>query len=125
MTPVKLGCRSAVVLPHDQRRRLCCVVNVTTIVTMNMVGIRELKSRLTHYVRLIKQGQNVIVTERGKPVAMLHGLEEQIQTREGRLARLATQGRIILPSTPRIRARRVRTKHPVRLAQAVLEDRAA
>lgn len=95
------------------------------MVTMNTVGIRELKSRLTHYVRLIKQGQNIIVTERGKPVAMLHGLEEAAQTREGRLARLATQGRVILPSTPRGRVRRVRTKHPVALTQAVLEDRAA
>jgi prevent-host-death family protein len=92
---------------------------------MNTVGIRELKSRLTHYVRLIKQGQNVIVTERGKPVAVLHGLDDQTQTREGRLARLAAQGRIILPSTPRRRVRRVRTKHRIDLAQAVLEDRAA
>lgn len=105
--------------------QLRCAENVTTMVTMNTVGIRELKSRLTHYVRLIKQGQNIIVTERGKPVAMLYGLEEQIQGREGRLARLATQGRIILPTTPRVRARRVRTKRPVGLAQAVLEDRAA
>jgi len=92
---------------------------------MKTVGIRELKSRLTHYVRLIKQGQNIIGTERGKPVAMLHGLEELTQTREGRLACLAAQGRIILPSAPRVRARRVRTKHPVGLTQAVLEDRAA
>jgi prevent-host-death family protein len=92
---------------------------------MNTVGIRELKSRLTHYVRLVKQGHNVILTERGKPVAVLHGLDEETQTREGRLARLAAQGRIILPSTRRGRVRRVRTKHPAGLTQAVLEDRAA
>jgi prevent-host-death family protein len=91
---------------------------------MNTVGIRELKSRLTHYVRLVKQGQNVILTERGKPVAILHGLEERAQTREGRLASLAAQGRILLPSTPRERPRRVRTKRPIGLARAILEDRA-
>ncbi len=92
---------------------------------MNTVGIRGLKSRLTYYVRLIKQGQNVIVIERGKPVAILHGVEAQTLTGEGRLARLAAQGRIVLPSTPRRRVRLVQTKHPVGLAQAILQDRAA
>lgn len=92
---------------------------------MNTVGIRELKSRLTHYVRLVKQGHNVILTERGKPVAVLHGLDEEAQTREGRLARLAAQGRILLPSTPRRRVRPVRTKRPVGLTQAIMEDRSA
>jgi prevent-host-death family protein len=35
------------------------------------VGIRELKNRLTHYLRTVQQGETIVVTTRGKPVARL------------------------------------------------------
>ncbi len=35
------------------------------------VGIRELKSRLSQYLRDVKAGATVVVTERGVPVARL------------------------------------------------------
>jgi len=35
------------------------------------VSIRELKSRLSHYLRLAKEGQIVEITERGKPLARM------------------------------------------------------
>ncbi len=38
---------------------------------MTSVGIRELKNRLSHYVRLVKQGEAVQVTDRGVVVAEL------------------------------------------------------
>ena len=38
---------------------------------MEQVGIRELKDRLAHYLRAVRQGQIVIVTHRGEPVARL------------------------------------------------------
>jgi prevent-host-death family protein len=34
-------------------------------------SIRELKSRLSHYLRLAKRGQIVEITERGKPVGRI------------------------------------------------------
>jgi prevent-host-death family protein len=33
------------------------------------VGTRELKSKLSEYLRLVKAGQTVIITERGKVIA--------------------------------------------------------
>jgi prevent-host-death family protein len=66
---------------------------------MQLVGVRELKNRLTHYLDAAKSGDNVVVTDRGKPVAILHSLE-QIESRAGveeRMAGLAAQGRISLP----------------------------
>src|SRR5262249_55890290 len=36
--------------------------------TMGAVGVRELKNRLTHYLRRARKGEEVIVTERGRPV---------------------------------------------------------
>lgn len=38
---------------------------------MTSVGIKELKNRLSHYIRLVKQGEAVQVTDRGEVVAEL------------------------------------------------------
>lgn len=67
---------------------------------MRRVGIRELKDRLTHYVRLVKEGHDeVLVTEHGRPVAVLHSLEsvEATASSQERLAVLAKQGKVTLP----------------------------
>jgi prevent-host-death family protein len=67
---------------------------------MQQVGIRELKNRLTHYLGEVKNGENVVVTDRGKPVAILHGLDkiEEEAGVEERLAALAAQGHVRLPT---------------------------
>jgi len=38
------------------------------------VGIRDLKARLSKYVAMAREGQEVIITDRGVPVARLEGL---------------------------------------------------
>ena len=38
---------------------------------MKQVGVRELKARLSEYLALVKAGEEVVVTERGKAVARL------------------------------------------------------
>jgi len=38
---------------------------------MITVGVRELKNRLSHYLRSVKQGRPVEITERGESIAML------------------------------------------------------
>ena len=38
------------------------------------VGIRELKARLSEYVGKAARGEDIVVTDRGKPVAQLVGL---------------------------------------------------
>jgi prevent-host-death family protein len=38
---------------------------------MITVGIREIKNRLSEYLRMAKAGERIIVTERGKPVAVI------------------------------------------------------
>jgi prevent-host-death family protein len=35
------------------------------------VGVRELKARLSEYLRQVKQGRTLIITEHGKPVGRL------------------------------------------------------
>ncbi|MBI2988640.1 MAG: type II toxin-antitoxin system prevent-host-death family antitoxin, partial [Deltaproteobacteria bacterium] len=42
---------------------------------MQNVGIRDLKSRLTHYLRLVKEGGRLVVTDRRKPIALIRPLD--------------------------------------------------
>ena len=66
---------------------------------MQQVGIRELKNHLTHYLESVKNGDDVVVTDRGKPVAILHRLEkiEEGMGMQERLATLAARGVLTLP----------------------------
>lgn len=67
---------------------------------MQTVGVRELKNRLTHYLGEVKNGENVVVTDRGNPVAIMHRLDK-IEKNAGldeRLAALAAQGHLRLPT---------------------------
>lgn len=38
---------------------------------MDEVGVRELKASLSRYLRKVKEGETVVVTERGKPIARI------------------------------------------------------
>ena len=43
------------------------------------VGVRELKSKLSHYIDLVQRGSEVVVTEYGKPVVKLVSLDASHQ----------------------------------------------
>lgn len=38
---------------------------------MATVGVRELKNRLSQHLKQVKAGERLVVTERGKPVAII------------------------------------------------------
>ena len=67
---------------------------------MHYVGVRELKNRLTYYLRLTQSGDNIIVTDRGKPMAILHSAEtiEETAGAEERLISLSRKGSVRLPA---------------------------
>ena len=64
-------------------------------------SIAEVKARLSEFVRRVKAGSEVIVTDRGVPVARLTGLEvaERRATRRDRLARTG----VVRPGKGRVR----------------------
>jgi prevent-host-death family protein len=45
------------------------------------VGTRELKSKLSEYLRRVKNGQTIIVTERGKVIAQLGPARQSAEER--------------------------------------------
>jgi prevent-host-death family protein len=66
---------------------------------METVGIRELKNRLIYYLKLTKEGNKIVVTDRGTPVAIIQSVNRMKNNRgmEERLALLAKRGMIRLP----------------------------
>jgi prevent-host-death family protein len=67
------------------------------------VGVRELKNNLSRYLVRVGDGDEVIVTDRGRPVARLSSIDEATD----RLAGLVAAG-VVQPPTSRIRRRPAR-----------------
>lgn len=62
---------------------------------MRAIGIRELKNKLSHYIRLVEAGESVLVTDRGTVVAELRppGPTTQPAVAAEGLAELVRRGR--------------------------------
>ena len=45
------------------------------------VGIRELKANLSKYLRRVKSGRTVLITDRGKPVGRIVPVEQPLEER--------------------------------------------
>lgn len=92
---------------------------------ISAVGIKELKNRFTQYLRRIKQGEEVIVTERGKPIALIRPIQsaERPANLDARLARLAAQGFVTLPTRKPLRRVRLVEVAGGPISESVLEDR--
>ncbi len=89
---------------------------------MATVGVRELKNRLTEYLRRTKQGEEVVVTERGRPVALLRPIETGRQPASLE-ARLAAEGFLTLPTRKRLRRIRRVKVGGTPISKMILEDR--
>lgn len=65
------------------------------------VGIRELKARLSHYVRVAREGERILITDRGRPVAVLSPPPiEEVDDLPDALRRLLADGRVSAPTRP-------------------------
>jgi prevent-host-death family protein len=75
------------------------------------VGVRELRQNLSVYLRRVKAGESLEVTERGRPVARLEPVSEASDVierleRKGLIAKRATRSPAEIPTFPRVRAAR-------------------
>ena len=91
---------------------------------MNRVGTKELKNRLSHYLRLVRAGARILITDHGRPVAEI-GPVARVEGDPERAWRLAAaQGRATLPTREGFRrCRPIRLPGGVFLSDAVHEDR--
>lgn len=75
------------------------------------VGVRDLKSRLSEYLRQVKQGHILIITDHGKPVGRLLPAEQTLEERLRGLQEagmVAWNGQPLKPLTPAAVNRSVR-----------------
>ena len=68
---------------------------------MTKVGVARLKAQLSRYLEIARGGEDVIVTERGRPIAKLVALRGADHT-DSRLERLIRAG-VVIPGTGRVR----------------------
>lgn len=85
------------------------------------VGIREFKAQFARYVRQVKAGSIVTITERGKPIARILPVRKTTAERMQELVRaglIAWNGRRLQPLKPPAHTRGNRT-----VADLLLENR--
>ena len=87
------------------------------------VGARELKTRLGTYLRRVRDGESLLVTERGIPVAELRSIRARRGGREIRLRRLEAAGLLRRPRRRTLRPIPAIRSRELSLATAVLEGR--
>jgi len=88
----------------------------------NVVGSRELKTRLGTYLRRVREGRTLIVTDRGEPVAELRPLPSD-SSLPSALLKLSTKGTLTLPTRDRLPAFRPIRSRGALVAAAVGQDR--
>jgi len=91
------------------------------------VGIRELKTHLSRYVKEVKEGDEILVSERGRIIARLSPVEPHTEAArlQSLLLKLSAEGQVILPRIHKKPARPAGRKK-VRgspFSDAVIEDR--
>ena len=87
------------------------------------VGARDLKTRLGSYLREVRRGRTIVVTDRGEPVAELRPIVLAETGDVARLDRLVALGRLSRASkVPLSTFRPIRRKGPW-LSRAIAEDR--
>jgi prevent-host-death family protein len=81
------------------------------------VGVRELHDRLSEYLQRVEEGQEVLVTKHGRPVARLSAVDPHRP-----LAELAERGLVRLPQGQR-KPRQARVKASGQVSDLVAEQR--
>jgi len=94
---------------------------------MTQVGLRELKNRLSHYVRRVRAGHPIQVTDRGQVVAEFVPPRRRVTANEAQrgLGDLARRGLVTLgaPNDPRLYRRMPRRLKRGELARLIDEER--
>lgn len=87
------------------------------------VGAREFKTRLGTYLRQVREGRTLTITDRGRPVATVTPVDMTGQSIEARLDRLRAEGVVTGTGKPLKRVSRPIVVRGRPLSETVIEDR--
>jgi len=88
----------------------------------SVVGARELKTRLGTYLRRVREGRTVLVTDRGEPIAELRPLPPDTSV-PAVLLKLSAKRAVTLPVRKSMLAFRPIQSRGRAVSEAVLDDR--
>ena len=88
----------------------------------SVVGARELKTRLGTYLRSVRAGRTVLVTDRGEPIAELRPLPRDTSV-PAALLKLSSERAVTLPVRKSMVTFRPIQSRGRTLSDAVVEDR--
>ena len=86
---------------------------------MNTAGVAELKARLASYLKQVKSGNEILISDRGSPVAKLVPIDAA-QKRDARRLRLAAGGLLKLGKRRMPKSLLVPPKGPANIGEGVL-----
>lgn len=92
---------------------------------MQKVGSREFKNRMGRYMRAIRKGQSLLLTDRGKPIAKISPADEEAKpepTIMDVLKRLEAEGKLRLGKRPLGKFRAIPSRGKS-ASEMILEDR--
>ncbi len=91
------------------------------------IGVREAKSRLSHYISRVGEGESVIITDHGRPVARLSPIADEYSTEQEVIQAMVDEGLIEPAQETSRRSRKLRPlivpRRPVSLAALVRSQR--
>lgn len=91
---------------------------------MITAGIKHVRDKFTGYLKRVREGEEILLTERGKPIAVIKPLPKK-DSLEEKLALLEARGLVKRPASWRplkARHRPIRTKGKP-LSQLIIEER--
>ena len=91
---------------------------------MQEAGIKEIKNNLSRYLAKVKMGEEILITERGKPIARIIKESDRNTSIRNALASLIQKGLIVMPSQSMNKAKPPQVKASGQPASGmVIEDR--
>jgi len=88
-----------------------------------VVGVRELKTRLGRYLREVRRGRTIVVTDRGEPVAELRPVSISAAGSAGQLERLVALGHLTRPAKRSLAAFRAIRLGGRPVSETIVEER--
>jgi len=90
---------------------------------MIKIGLREANVYFTKYIKMVRQGKEIILTERGTPIAIIRPILPEKASPEERIMEMEKQGKLKRSEKRTFSFRRLIQAPGKSVSEAVLEER--
>ena len=90
---------------------------------MIKIGLREANIHFSKYIKMVKRGKEIIVTDRGTPIAAIRPLLQGLSSTEERIAEMEKRGILKRPTTKVFLLRKLVAVPGKPVSKALMEER--